>query len=308
MEDDLEKEFEQGLTDDNKPADDGVQGEAPEATEKAKATEAEETKKEELDPAGDAAKGEGADEPAAEVTEPPTPTGTENETPAPITKDDLRSVISELKSEERNSTKELETQTKDVLEKFYPEGLSNVLVDEATGREIKTPQDVVDLSNGSMSTEEAAKWLMNEQYRIDNEVAKIKDQARGIAETTLNFKRDSIASVKKYEPLFKWQPHLQNKMYDLMMKQVKIDEKKGVVLSAPDVMDLYDTYLEPYQQAYEFSQNKPATNPVPQEAPPAPPKPGQDDRLDVSGDGGPAEVNDPNDFVQQVGKELAKGI
>jgi hypothetical protein len=35
------------------------------------------------------------------------------------------------------------------------------------------------------------------------------------------------------------------------MKQVKADKEKGVILSAPDVMEHYDDYLEPYQQAYE---------------------------------------------------------
>ena len=194
-----------------------------------------------------------------------------------------------------------------MLEAYYPDGLSNVLVDEQSGRELRTPQDVVEASGNSMSTEEAAQWLMNEQYKLDNQIAKIRNDAKGIAETTINFKRDSMAVLQKYEPLFKWQPTLQKKAFDLMMKQVKVDQAKGVILQAPDVMDLYDTYLEPYQQAYEFSQGQSATNPTPS-ATPAQPKPTAEDRMDISGDGGQSPVDDPTDFAQQVTKELAKPL
>jgi hypothetical protein len=126
-----------------------------------------------------------------------------------------------------------------------------------------TPADVVDASGGQMSTDEAAQWLLNEQYRLDQSVSKIKDEARQIAETTLNFKRDATSAVAKYEPLFAKYPTLQEKVYNQLMKQVKVDKEKGVILSAPDVMEHYDFYLEPYQKAFEFANNTPATNPVP---------------------------------------------
>jgi hypothetical protein len=250
-------------------------------------------------PADDKKKEEDAKPPETPETPPTT------EAPQPLTKDEVTAIITNLRNEERSSGKELETTTQEVLEAYYPEGLSNTLVDEQSGKELRTPADVVEASGGSMSTEEAAQWLMNEQYKLDNQVAKIKEDAKQIAETTVTFKRDAVAAVAKYEPLFKAYPHLQTKVYEKLMKQVKYDEKKGVVLSAPDVLEHYDDYLEPYQQAFEFANNKPATNPTPA---PEPPKPGIDDRLDEGGDGGSTPPNDPNDFAQQVKKELAKGI
>lgn len=229
------------------------------------------------------------------------------EAPQPLTKDDVQEVVSNLLNTERSSGKELETVTQEVLEAYFPEGLSNVLVDEKSGKELKTPQDVVEASGDTMSTEEAAQWLLNEQFKLDSQIAEIKDNAKQIAETTVNFKRDSMTVLQKYDPLFKWQPHLQKKAFDLMMRQVKVDKERGVILSAPDVMDLYDTYLEPYQQAFEFANKKSATNPTP---PPGdePPKPTAEDRMDISGDGAPTAPDDPNDFAQQVTKELAKDI
>lgn len=246
---------------------------------------------------------EGAKPPETPET-PPAP-----EEPKPLTKDDLTSIIRNVQLEERNSGVALENTTKEVLEAYYPEGLSNVLIDQKSGKELRTPQDVVEVTNGKMSAEQAAQWLMNEQFKLDQSVAKIKEDAKTVAETTINFKRDSMAVLQKYEPLFKQYPHLQGKAFNLMMKQVKADEQKGVILQAPDVMELYDTYLEPYQQAYEYANKQSATNPVPPANPAAPPAtPGAEDRLDESGDGGGSPVDDPNDFAQQVGKELAKGI
>lgn len=229
------------------------------------------------------------------------------EAPQPLTKEDLEATVKNLLTTERNSVKEIETATNEVLEAYYPDGLSNTLVDETTGKELRTPQDVVDASGGQMSIEEASQWLMNEQFKLDQQIKDIRDNASKIAETTMSFKRDAVNAVEKYEPLFKKFPALQQKVFDRLMKQVKADNDKGVILSAPDVMEFYDDYLEPYQLAFEHSQQQPATNPV---APPAPepPKPTAEDRMDISGDGGSTPVNDPNDFAQQVTKELSKGL
>jgi hypothetical protein len=268
-------------------------GQAPEEPKKDEATP----------PSGD--EGEKKKEPE-QPTPPETPPAPEE--PKPLTLDDIKSVINDVRTEERVSSQALETTTKEVLEAYYPDGLSNTLVDE-NGKELKTPQDVVDATNGEMTTEQAAQWLMNEQYKLDQQVASIKDKAKEIAETTLNFKRDAIAAVQKYEPLFAAyeKQGLQKKVFDIMMKQVKADTEKNVILSAPDVMDLYDTFLEPYRLAYEHSQQQPATNPNTPPNTPPPATPGAEDRLDEGGDGGSTPPDDPNDFAQQVSKELAKG-
>lgn len=232
----------------------------------------------------------------------------EEDQPKPLTEDGVMRLLNEARVQERNSEQEMRNTYNEVMEAYYPDGLSNVLVDQNSGKELRTPQDVVDASGGELTHEQAAQWLMNEQYKLDNSIKDIQRQAAQIAETTVTFKRDATAALQKYEPLFKAYPSLQPKVFDLMMKQVKADEKKGVILQAPDVMELYDTYLEPYQKAYEFSTNRPATNPVnPEQQPAAPaPTPSVNDRLDEGGDGGQSPVDDPEDFAQQVEKELAK--
>jgi hypothetical protein len=231
------------------------------------------------------------------------------EQPQAITKDDVTDILSKMRNEERESIKELDTTTKEVLESYYPEGLSNVLVDEQSGKELRTPQDVVDVSGGSMSIEEAAQWLLNEQHKLNNSVAEIQDSARKIAETTVNFKHDGLAVLQKYQPLFEGlkekYPHLQDKVFNTLMKQVKVDADKGVILAAPDVVEFYDDYLAPYKEAFETATNQSATATPPA---PAPPKPTLEDRMDEHGDGGASPIDDPNDFAQQVNKELMKGI
>lgn len=303
-EDDFDKAFE-GFGEDDAPVTPPVEPPKDDSkpVEEPKKDEEPAKKPEEIIPPTDAPKEEEGIEPPKAPEAPPAP----DEAPQPLTKDDVTAIITNLRNDERNSGKELETTAKEVLDAYYPDGLSNTLVDEASGKELRSPQDVVDASGGQMSTEEAAQWLINEQFKLDNQVAKIKSDAQQIAETTVNFKRDSMTVLEKYEPLFKAYPQLQKKVYDKLMKQVKVDEKHGVILSAPDVMEHYDDYLEPYQQAYEFSNKGPATNPTPPATPPAP-TPTAEDRMDISGDGGQAPVDDPNDFAQQVSKELAKGI
>ncbi len=257
-------------------------------------------------PAADEKKPEDGVEPPKTPETPPVVEAPETP-PQALTKDDVLSVVSDLLNTERTSSKELDTTAKEVMDAYYPEGLSNTLVDEKSGKELRTPADVVAASGDTMSTEEAAQWLMNEQYKLDSQVAKIKEDARGIAETTVNFRRDSMTVLQKYEPLFKAYPAVQQKVFDKLMEQVKVDKDKGVVLSAPDVMGHYDFYLEPYQKAYEFSTQQSATNPT---APttPEPPKPTAEDRMDETGDGGSTAPNDPNDFAQQVNKELAREL
>ncbi len=254
---------------------------------------------------------EGATPPKAPETPPKAAENPETpEEPKPLTRDDLASVINDVRTTERASVRELENTTNDVLESYYPDGLSNTLIDEASGKELRSPQDVVDVTDGKMSIEQAAQWLLNEQTKLDRSVNEIKDQARKVAETTLSFKHDGEAVLQRYDPLFKAlkdkYPQLQDKVFQALMKQTKVDKEKGVILSAPDVMDHYDTFLAPYKEIYEEQTQQPATNPAP--PPPAPPKPTADDRMDEFGDGGQAPVNDPNDFAQQVTKELAKGI
>lgn len=271
-------------------------------------TPAEPPKKEEegTTPTGDAPKKE-EDPKKPETPEAPATPPAPEEQPKPLTLDDIKGVINEVRTEERMSSQVIETATNEVLEAFYPQGLSNTLVDQNTGKELKTPQDVIDATGGQMSADEAAQWLLNEQYKLDQEINRIKTDAKSIAETTLKFKQDGVDVLTRYEPLFKAYPQLQTKVWNQYIKLVKADKDKGVILSAPDMREFYDTVLEPYQKAYEFSTQQPATNPT-TPATQAPATPGAEDRLDEGGDGGATPPDDPNDFAQQVKKELAKGF
>lgn len=258
-------------------------------------------------PAGDAPKKE--EDPAKPET-PEAPGAPEEPVAAqPLTKQDVADVIKQMRDDDRISTTDIKEATDDVMKAYYPEGLSNTLVDQSSGKELKTPQDVVDASNGEMTTEAAAQWLINEQYKLDQKIESIRGDAQKVAETTITFRNNSLAALQKYEPLFKAYPKLQAKVAEKMMKFVKSDLEKNVVLSAPDPLEFYDDYLEPYMQAYEYSTKQSATNSVPApgtpEAPATPPAPSAADRMDEGGDGGASEVDDPNNFAQQVVKDLA---
>ena len=261
------------------------------------------------DPPADPAKP--AEEDPAKPKDPETPPAEEDQ-PKPLTEEGILRLINQTKLEEQNQTKVLQETFQEVMKAYYPDGLSNVLVDQSTGKELRTPQDVVDASGGEMSMEQAAQWLLNKQYELDQSIQDIRRQAAQVTETTVNFKRDALAAVRKYADLFNAYPdlNLQEKAYNLMMQQVQADVEKGVIIKAPDVMELYDTYLEPYWKAFEFSQSQQPTTPPPADpaTPPAPATPTINDRLDEGGDGGESPVDDPTNFAQQVTKELAGGF
>lgn len=311
--DDFDKAFE-GFGEDPKPATPPADPSKEEPKKEPEAPKEEPKKDEEPKKPEDPKKEEPATPPAGdekpkeeEAKKPENPeTPPAPEQPKPLTLEDIKGVINEVRTEERTSSQALETTTQEVLDAYYPDGLSNVLTD-TKGNQLKTPQDVVDASGGQMSMEEAAQWLMNEQFKLDQQVAKIKSDAKAIAETTLKFKQDGQAVLQRFEPVFKAYPHLQEKVWNQYKKLVKADEEKGVILSAPDMMEFYDTVLDPYRLAVEYATQNPGTNPTNPQAP-DPAKPSAEDRLDEGGDGGTTEVDDPNDFAQQVNKELAKGI
>ena len=281
------------------------------AFEEGTETEAPETPEEETQAPEQPDQQQQEDEPeetqAPEVPE--VPEETQAPEPTPLTEEGVLRLFNEAKQQEQTSAREVEMATEDILSSYYPEGLSEVLVDQNTGKELRTPQDVVDASNGEMGIEEATQWLMNKEYELKKNVAEIKENARQIAENTLTFKRDAVAAVQKYEPLFAAYPQLQEKVFDLMMAQVDYDKEKGAILKAPDVLDLYDTYLEPYQKAFEFG-NSAQAQAQQQPAETQPPAPTQDDRLDegAGGDSAGSPQDDPTDFAQQVNKELMGDI
>lgn len=223
------------------------------------------------------------------------------EQPKPLTAEEVRQIMSDVRDQERNSGKALEEAEKEVLAAYYPQGLSNTLVDESTGREIKSPQDVVDLSGGTMTTEQATQWLMNEQYKLDKQVADIKSSARELAEVNSNFKQGATRVIEKYKPIFDKYPQLQGKVYKNYMKTVKLDAEKDLILSAPDIEDYYADVMEPYVMAFGFQ-------PTPAAAPTAAipvSKQTAADRMDVGGDvGGDAGGGDidPNDAEATLNK------
>lgn len=230
----------------------------------------------------------------------------EQESPKPLTVDDIRTAISDMRNDERTSAKELDTLTDEVLKQYYPDGLSNVLVDSATGKELRSPQDVVDVSGGTMSIEEAQQWLLNEQYKLDTSIAKIKDDARNLAEVNANFGRGIDRVLNKYKDIFEKFPEQQQKIYKQYMKQVQVDDQKNLVLSAPDIEEFYDFAMEPYVLAYGNMQAQQNTAPPSEEPKEKIPdaKPSIKDRLDESGDGGSTgREADPNNADESL-KEL----
>lgn len=223
-------------------------------------------------------------------------------TPTPITEDSLRSILSDLREEEYRYSKEVEDVYRDIQSRYYPNGISRVLTDSKTGLEIRTAQDVIDLSeNPDLTIEEAERWRLVKQAELDAQVQEIERTTRQIAEQSVALKRGAERVQQKYADLFKAHPALERKVTAMYMQTVNIDKETNTILSAPiDIEEFYSNYLEPYQTAFSAS-NTPAA-PTPKPAP----TPSKDDRLDEHGDGGlgDGDDDDPDDFEAQLKKEF----
>lgn len=92
-----------------------------------------------------------------EAPETPTPTLT------PITEDSLRSILSDLREEEYRSSREVEEVYRDIQSRYYPNGISRVLTDSKTGLEIRTAQDVIDLSENPDLTHRGGRAVATRQ-------------------------------------------------------------------------------------------------------------------------------------------------
>ena len=248
---------------------------------------------------------------ADDKIEEPETTPPEPVTPTPLTEDNLRSIISDLRREEYQESSRLNEVMKDVQRRYYPDGISRILTDKATGRELRTAQDILELSNNpELTIEEAERWRLVEQAKLDAQIAEIESSTRNIAEQTIALDRGAKRVQEKYAELFKAYPDLERKVTQQYLKTVNIDQNTKAVLSAPlDIVEYYDTVLEPYRMAFETSQAAAQAPAAPQATPPpatAPPKPNKDDRLDEHGDGGIStdDTDDPNDFEAQLKKEF----
>ena len=289
VDDNLEKEFEQAFSDEStqeeqhKPTPEETPEktpEAPESPEDPKKAEEEAGAEGEEEASGDGAdKSEEKDAEQGEAEPKTEQTGDEQKKPeaAPLTKDDIREVVTETRQAERASEVELKEATNDVIEHYYPDGLSDDIIDEATGKPLRSAQDVIDASGGELSTEQATQWLMNERAKHDKAVADIRADASRIAETTLKVRTDGETVLKRYAPLFERYPHLQKETWDDYFDLVEMTKDNKFVLKAPDMQKYYRKVLEPYRLAFEHETQQSATAETPDEKPAEPAKPTQAD-------------------------------
>lgn len=235
------------------------------------------------------------------VEEEPTP-------PAVLTRDDFKSLLNELRTEERASTKQLDAVKSDIESRYYPNGISRVMVDEKTGLAIRTAQDVLDLAdNPDLTIEQAESWRLAKQSEWDANVREIEDKIRNIAEQTVALETGTINVMNRYEELFKAAPQLERKLMAQYFKTVSVDKNTNTILSAPvDIEEFFDIALEPYQTAFEAQKQATTTQQQTTTTPPIQ-KPSKDDRLDEFGDGaGGSDDDDPDDFEAQLKKEFGR--
>ena len=221
---------------------------------------------------------EEAPEAEEEVKEEPEAPEVPEEKPS-LSSEDIKKALREVEAEKASYTDEVKSTTKEVLESFYPEGIDRQLRDK-DGDPIKSIEDVmerIDPRTGENFTEErAASWLLEEQQKLNKQVEELEASAERVAEVNINLKKDAERVVEKYADVLKNNPKVAEKARALYENTLRKDPKTGITLEAPlDLIEFYDTFLEPYILAAE---NTPAPEPVVE---PEKPKANPNDRADL---------------------------
>lgn len=251
-------------------------------------------------PEKDSGDAEEAGEPDAEPEKPAEDTPIE-EKPA-LNRDDIKAALKEVEQEKTSYADEIQTTTKDVLDTFYPQGIDRQLRDK-DGDPIKSIEDVMDRVNPrtgeNFTEEEAGRWLLQEQQALNKQIEELETSAQRVAEVNVNLKNDANRVVDKYGDILTKYPSLADKAKALYERTLRRDAKTGVTLEAPiDLLDFYDTFLEPYVTG--VVQSPPP--PPPAEEPPKPPK-DPNDRADLPTTNGNDNLSKEDREWAEIAKE-----
>lgn len=224
--------------DDTPPADDtGGEGETPPAPEQGGETPPE---GEETPPEGD------EEQPPAE--EPPSA----DEPPKPIDRNDIISAIREEREAQQARQNRVSDVKQMVLEHLHPQGIDRKLYD-SENRVINTAQDIVDRglinpeTKESFTYEEAARWMMNAQKELNQQVEQVEKYAEEIGEVYVNLKEGNDRVEELYGDYLRVMPGVSKQLSEMYFKTLRIDPETNIVIEAPlDPVEFYSKALAPY--------------------------------------------------------------
>lgn len=294
--------------------------EAPEEEETPESPEVpEEESTEEPEEPEESEEPEEAEEPEA-PEEPLKKEPTDEEVETPSTREEIKAALMELEKERATRDSGLNAMQEEVLNTLYPEGVDRQLRD-ADGDPIKgiedltgvDPQTGASVGNGLINPntgdvfteEEAARYILRGQQRLNEQVQLMEDQAYKIAETQLSLKESSDRVEAEFgDVLNSLPPETVKQITDAYIRTLRRDPNTGMVVDVP--LDAYEFYsialagAKPLAAAPPTAPTPPA--PAPAEAPAAPRD--KSDRADLGQRGTPDKLSKEDAEWEQAFDEI----
>lgn len=167
-------------------------------------------------------------------------------------KEDIKAALREIYDEQQVKVQDTSKLKSEVLEKLYPDGIKRQLVD-ADGDPIDSIDQLMKLENprtGELFTEEeAGRWMLENQQKLNADIARMEKQAEEIAETMQSVDDGAKRVMEVHGELLKSSPDIAKKLQEAYMATLTIDPDSGLIVKAPvDITDFYAAALSPYYQ------------------------------------------------------------
>lgn len=215
------------------------------------------------------------------------------------TKKAVKEALQEIETDRSSRMAEIDSIKQAAMEKLYPNGIDRQLRD-SDGDPITGIDDLTKLvnpaTNDYFTEEEAGRWLLENQQRLNKEVEQAERYVEQVAEVNQNLNEGARRVHDKY-PEQMADEKIRTRLLDAYNKTLVKDPETGVIVKTPiDIEEFFDIALE----------NR-AVAPPPEPAPK--PKPAPTERGDFKPKGNPDNDIDPDDKEWAMAyKEYEEGV
>lgn len=213
------------------------------------------------------------------------------------TKRAIKEALQEIETDRSSRLNQVEAVKKEAMEKLYPNGVDRQLRD-SDGDPITGIDDLTKLinpkTNDYFTEEEAGRWLLENQQRLNREVEQVERYVEKVAEVNVNLTEGAKRVHDKYADILKDEP-TRRRILGAYERTLVRDPETNVVINAPvDIEEFFDIALE--------SRVAPPPEPAPK------PKPAPTERGDFKPKGQPNQMNQEDKEWALAYKEYEEGL
>ncbi len=225
------------------------------------------------------------------------------------TKEVVKEAIQEIEASKLSRSESLESIKKEVEETLYPDGIDRQLRD-SDGDPITGIDDLTKLinpnTNENFTEEEAGRWLLAAQKKLNEDVETIEHFIEEVADTTQSLTEGAERVATKYSEILSQDVQMKDRLLAAYQRTLVKDPATGVVIKAPiGVEEFFDLALEPTiaQRTAQIESEKKAAEAKKKAA-----KASQQERGDLKPSGKAEKLNPTDKEWATAIKEYEEGV